>query len=214
MEVATVADIPSELAAPWKNGTFFLKGDPTPGHADRPLASCQDLTGFSESDVRLAFEWERYNFREKSVRCSALALIRSARPARVSYVRDLVSASDPGDTLPAAVAPAINSALQPGGVPATDARPTAGSWRKIDPTLTFDRTGARAGYEELVVGGAYRGRLTWWAAGDFDGDGIEDVLMFSNLAPTASQNAPNVIRAFVLTRKQPGGPVIVVKQLR
>ena len=85
--------------------------------------------------------------------------------------------------------------------------------RGLDPTLTFDRTGARAGYQELVVGGAYRGRLTWWAAGDFDGDGIEDVLMFSNLA-TVAANAPNVMRAFVLTRKQAGGPVSVVRQIR
>jgi len=214
MEVATVADIPNELAAPWKNGTFFLKGDGTSTHANRPLASCADLTGVSENDVRLGFEWERYSLREKLIRCSALVLVRTARPARVSYVRDLVSASDPGDVLPAAVAPAIRSAPKPGSVAASDAPPAAGSWRGIDPTLTFDSTGARAGYEELVVGGAYRGRLTWWAAGDFDGDNIEDVLMFSNLAPTAVANAPNVIRAFVLTRKQAGGPVTVVKQLR
>ena len=64
------------------------------------------------------------------------------------------------------------------------------------------------------MGGAYRGRLTWWAAGDFDGDGVEDVVMFSNLAPTAAANAPNVMRAFVLTRRQAGGPVTVVKQIR
>lgn len=64
------------------------------------------------------------------------------------------------------------------------------------------------------MGGAYRGRLTGWAAGDFDGDGVEDVVMFSNLAPTAAANAPNVMRAFVLTRRQAGGPVTVVKQIR
>jgi hypothetical protein len=36
---------------------------------------------------------------------------------------------------------------------------------------------------------------------DFDRHGVEDVVMFSNLGPTAAANAPNVIRTFVLTRK-------------
>ncbi|HMC95200.1 MAG TPA: hypothetical protein VKO16_10570, partial [Polyangia bacterium] len=90
----------------------------------------------------------------------------------------------------------------------------ARSWRAADPSLTFDRSGARAGFHELIVGGAYRGRLTWWAAGDVDGDGIEDVVMFSNLAPTrdGASDAPNIMRAFVLTRKQRGGPVTIVQR--
>jgi hypothetical protein len=215
MEIASVADIPHELAAPWRNGTFFLKGDKIPAHANQSLASCAGLAGVSEKDVRLTLEWERYSFREKLIRCSALVLVGTAQPARVSYVRDLVSADDPGDVLPAAVSPPAGSLPKAGGVTRADtSQPASGSWRALDPTLTFDRTGARAGYQELVVGGAYRGRLTWWAAGDFDGDGIEDVLMFSNLAPTGAANAPNVMRAFVLTRKQAGGPVSVVRQIR
>lgn len=215
MEVATAADIPNEWGAPWKNGTFFLKGEKLPTHGARRLASCADLAGVSESDVRLTLEWERYSLREKLIRCGALAEVRNAHPARVSYVRDLVSMDDPGDVLPAAVAPAADTLPKPAQALATDTSFTATRvWRAIDPTLTYDRTGARAGYQELVVGGAYRGRLTWWAAGDFDGDGVEDVVMFSNLAPTAAANAPNVMRAFVLTRRQAGGPVTVVKQIR
>jgi hypothetical protein len=216
MEVATVADIPNEWVAPWKNGTFFLKN--LSPHRPESIASCADLAGVSESEVRLSLEWERYSLREKVIRCGALAEVRNARPARVSYVRDLVSSDDPGGVLPAVVSPSVEILPKPASAPAADPSLTASgssrSWRASDPTLTFDRSSARAGYQELVVGGSYRGRLTWWAAGDFDGDGAEDVLMFSNLAPTAAANAPNVMRAFVLTRKLAGGPVTVVKQIR
>ena len=215
MEVATVADIPHEWVAPWKNGTFFLKDERVRPHRPQRLASCADLSGVSESDVQLTLEWERYSLREKLLRCGALAEVKSAHPARVSYVRDLASMDDPGDQLPAAVSPAAGMLPKPAAAPEADASPTASrSWRSLDPTLTFDRTAARAGYQELIVGGTYRGRLTWWAAGDFDGDGVEDVVMFSNLAPTTATNAPNVMRAFVLTRRQAGGPVTVVRQIR
>ncbi len=215
MEVASVADIPGAWAAPWTNGTFFLKDDKLPAHAARRLARCANLAGVSEGDVRLSLEWERYSLREKLLRCGALAEVAKAHPARVSHVRDLVSMNDPGDVLPAAVSPAA-AAPAKAADPAAAASPltASASWRARDPTLTFDRGGARPGYQELVVGGAYRGRLTWWAAGDFDGDGVEDVVMFSNLAPTAAANAPNVMRAFVLTRKQAGGPVTIVKEIR
>lgn len=213
MEVATVADIPREWVTPWKNGTFFLKK--LSPHRPESIASCADLAGVSESEVRLSLEWERYNLREKLIRCEALAEVKNARPARVSHVGDLVTSEDPGNLLPASVAPAADTSPQSADAAAAGPSPTASrSWRALDPTLTFDRTGARAGYQELVVGGAYRGRLTWWAAGDFDGDGVEDVVMFSNLAPTTAPNAPNVMRAFVLTRKQAGGPVTVVRQIR
>ena len=208
-----MADIPNEWVAPWKNGTFFLKH--LSPHRPESIASCADLAGVSESEVRLSLEWERYSLREKLLRCGALAEVRNARPARVSYVRDLVSSDDPGGVLPALVSPGAEILRKPADAAAADPSVNAHrSWRDSDPTLTFDRTGARAGYQELVVGGAYRGRLTWWAAGDFDGDGVEDVLMFSNLAPIAAANAPNVMRAFVLTRKQAGGPVTLVKQIR
>src|SRR5439155_21155147 len=103
------------------------------------------------------------------------------RPARASYIRDLVEAADPGNLLPAAVSPA--AAPDAGAAPVMPPG-AGGSWRSSDPTLTFDGAGARPGYHEFIVGGAYRGRVGWWATGDFDGDGLEDAVLFLNLAPT------------------------------
>jgi hypothetical protein len=126
--------------------------------------------------------------------------LMGARPARVSYLRDVILADDPGELLPAAVSPRA------------DPPATAASWRATDPTLTFDRAGGRPGFQELIVGGAFRGRLSWWAAGDFDGDGVEDAVLFSNLASTAASDAPNVQRSFLVTRRQPGAPVTITKR--
>jgi len=201
-EETTPSNLSTAWTAGWLNGTFFLKFGSLPARTARRLASCADLAGVTESDVELGLGWEHYNFRGKSVRCRVMARLRSAQPARVSYVRDLVESSDPGDLLPAEVAP-----VRIGGA--------ARSWRAADPTLTFDRDGAREGYHELIVHGSYRGRLTWWGAGDFDGDGIEDVVMFSNLTPSSdggSAATAAIMRAFVLTRREPGGTVTVVER--
>jgi hypothetical protein len=199
-EETSPSDLSTAWTAPWLNGTFWLRDGSLPGHSVRRLASCADLAGVAESDVQLGLGWEHYNFREKSVRCRVMGRLRSAHAARVSYVRDLVESGDPGDLLPADVAPVRNGeGLR--------------SWRAADPTLTFDREGARGGYHELIVHGAYRGRLTWWGAGDFDGDGIEDVVMFSNLTPNRDGGSGlSIMRAFALTRREPGGTVTVVER--
>ncbi len=166
----------------------------------RHLVNCADLQGVKETDVVLGPQWERDGFREKSIRCRALALVRRATAPRVGYLGDVVSSDDPGGVLPAA--------LSPGPVKHRE----AGSWRAADPKLKFDRAAARPNYRELVVHGAYEGLLDWWAAGDFDGDGVADAVLFLSLTPSGDPNAANVIRGFVVTRRQAGGPVTVVER--
>jgi hypothetical protein len=202
-EETSPSDLSTAWTAPWLNGSFSLKEGSLPGHTPRQLTRCADLAGVAEADVVLGPGWEHYNFREKSVRCRVVGTLRTAHAARIGYARDLVDSDDPGDLLPAAVAPG-------GGAEGGAAR----SWRAADPTVKFDREGARGGYHELIVRGAYRGRMTWWAAGDIDGDGIEDVVMFSNLTPNGDggSDRPNIMRAFVLTRREPGGAVKLVEQ--
>ncbi len=194
-------DLEVGWTAPWLNGTIVLKDGHAPNRLRRHLINCADLDGIQETDVELGPQWERDTFKEKSIRCRALALVRRASAPRAAYLADVVSSNHPGDLLPAALSPAP---AKPG---------QTRSWHAVDPTLAFDRAAARANYRELVVRGRYQGRLTWWAGGDFNGDGIGDAIVFLNLARTADLNAPNVMRAFVLTRRQPGGPVTVLETL-
>jgi hypothetical protein len=194
-------DLAVGWTAPWLNGTIVLKEGHAGGRADRRLVNCADLEGVRETDVELGPQWQRDDFKEKSIRCRALALVRRATAPRVGYLAQVVSSNDPGDLLPAALSP---GAAKPG---------QTGSWRAADPTLSFDRATARANYRELVVRGAYQGRLIWWASGDFNGDGVADAVVFLNLARSADLNAPNVMRAFVLTRRQPAGAVTVLERI-
>jgi len=193
-------DLALGWTAPWLNGTIVLKDGVAPARAVRSLTSCADLDGVQESDVRLGPQWERDNFKEKSIRCRALALVRRATGPRVGYLADVVSSNDPGDVLPASLSPGV----------VTEGKTR--SWRAADPTLSFDRAAARSSYRELVVRGKYEGRLTWWAGGDFNGDGVADALLFLDLARTTDLNAPNVMRAFVIERRQPGGPVTILER--
>lgn len=201
--LTTVSELPNEWKAPWRNGGFSLKAGKQPDRKVRRVATCAELAGVADDDFVLGPEWERYNFREQSILCRVMAAVMAARAARSDYVQDLVASDDPGSLLPATIAP----------VPATADRPEA-SWRAADPTLRFDRDGARPGYHELLAHGAYNGRVTWWAAGDFDGDGFQDAVLFLNLSPApdrATGGTATVMRATVLTRRQAGGPVTVVK---
>jgi hypothetical protein len=197
-------DVVAAWTAPWLNGLFFIKNGHATSHKQRRIANCAALDGIREDDVELGPEWEHYNFREKSIRCRAMARVRGATGARVGYLRDVLASNDPGDLLPSSLVtgPKPSASLGPGS-----------SWRAVDPTLRFDRAGARADHRELVLQGVFRGRLTWWAGGDFDGDGVEDALVFLNLAPTNDPNAPNVMRAFIITRRQPDAPVTIVEKL-
>jgi hypothetical protein len=194
-------DLALGWTAPWMNGTIVLKEGHAPARAERSLINCAALDGVQESDVQLGPQWERDIFKEKSIRCRALALVRRATTPRVSYLTDVVSSNDPGDVLP--------GSLSPGLVEKGETR----SWRAVDPTLSFDRAAARSSYRELVVRGKHEGRLTWWASGDLNGDGVTDALLFLDLARTADLNAPNVIRAFVITRRRPRGRVTILERL-
>jgi hypothetical protein len=194
-------DLALGWTAPWLNGTFVLKEGHLPDRGARHLINCADLEGVEASDVQLGPQWERDDFQEKLVRCRALAMVRRAAPPRSGYLADVVASKDPGDVLPAALSP-------------DPAKQTAtGSWRSVDSALSFDRASARPNYRELFVRGSYEGRLTWWAGGDFDGDGVGDALLFLSLARSGDPNARTVIRAFVVTRRQPAGPVTVLKRI-
>ena len=205
MNVSSASALPKARTAPWDNGSFLLKDGKLPEHKVRRIASCADLAGVAEDDVVIGHAWERYDFRGESIRCRVIAALIAAHPSRTGFVRDLVFADDPGGLLPAAVGPTP--------VPATS---PARTWRAAEPTLTLDRDGARPDHHEVIAHGPFNGRLTWWAAADFDGDGIEDIVLFSNLTPSRT-SAPSadtdaVMRAFVLTRRQAGDPVTILER--
>ena len=125
--------------------------------------------------------------------CTALRLLRRARPARISYVRDFVMNSEAVDVLPVMVA---NGALFDRLCEEYIANQQGVPWSVFDKVIEVDAIGRytmdvstqrRDGRMEgdndhvLIGGGQTLVSILAWA--DFNGDGIEDLLVDSSSHP-------------------------------
>jgi hypothetical protein len=142
------------------------------------------------------------------LRCRGLALAAKAKPARVSFVRDVLAAAEPGDALPADLALAIS---REEAAAVKRASRAGRSWRALDKKLSFAETPAdeRARRMLRFQGDGVGGVLEWWAAGDVDGDGMEDLLVHRVGGPDGG--TLQVLDLFVLTRTTPKGVLRVIK---
>ena len=116
----------------------------------------------------------------------------------------------PGEVLPAALAAAFSDE---DAERLAQAARAGRSWRDFDKALRFEAAPNEArGHELEVRTEGDEGYLQWWATGDFNADGYEDVLVFRSLGATGGTIADPA--AFVLTRAQPRGVLQVLERLR
>ncbi|WP_170205853.1 hypothetical protein [Archangium gephyra] len=162
------------------------------------------------NDVDVTVTQEFHAFQMKAIQCLALRRVARAQPSRVSHVRDVLTMQAPGDVLPAALAAAFSDEDVAG---LAQAARVGRSWRDFDKALQFEEAPNGAHWRELLVQSeSDEGYLQWWATGDFNADGYEDVLVFRSLGATGGTIAD--LAAFVLTRTQPKGVLQVLERLR
>lgn len=208
LDISAPSEAATALTREWKS-PWELRAGKLPGRRARELRRCTDLDGVGRNDVAYENDPDAYAFQNKALACRVLRMITTARPSRVSHVRDVLAMKKPDEVLPAALAPALSDdELRD----IARAQRAGRSWRDYDGTLRFEAGPQEEKWRELSVhGNDYSGFVQWWATGDFNADGFEDVIVYRSMGPTGGSAAD--IAVFVLTRTQAKGVLQVLERL-
>jgi len=145
--------------------------------------------------------------------CRVLVTIQRASPAKQTFLESVLSSKNPATAIPGSVLDVVNAGKSTEKDPEVAAREQAHasiSWAQLDPKLKPADTQPKDRLE--FESKDYVAAVTYYAAGDFNGDGIEDVLLQVSLRPfDASQGAAAF---FILTRNKPQGLLTVVRTFR
>ncbi len=175
---------------------IFTRSNPS-----REICTCPDYLrarrdGWSDS----ANNFERATESFFKDRCDVITLVLAAEPSRVSYVESFTLDGTALDVLP----PSLSWAVSNDEVEEAEAAERRGlSWRQYKPglkvlessrdALGVDEDGARIDLETK-------------AFGDFDGDGVEDVLLFVSYR-AVEEGTMRYYTPVLLTRTTAGGPL-------
>jgi hypothetical protein len=170
---------------------LHLEGEPE-------IRTCSDYAralkdGWSESINNYEIAIESF-FKEQ---CDVPWLLLAARPSRVSYVRGFKLDEHALDLIPPPSqwsSPGVEDVAEGKGL----------SWKQQDPELKV--TGKKVN-EITVESEGDRKILEIKGFGDFNGDGIEDVLLFE--ASYSIGGSGRYYTPVILTRLAPGGPIKV-----
>jgi hypothetical protein len=143
----------------------------------------------------------------KQNECLARSVFKKAATSKSSFLSGLHLDVDQADHLPASVAIGVSQEAQAKIVKLEAQKKT---WRDAQPKLKFvSGTAAKASYTDDVKDDIH---VTVLAFADFDGDGLEDMILQSttqgNGGSTIFPNDP-----LILTRLTDGGPIALVRRI-
>ncbi|NLG60469.1 MAG: hypothetical protein GX538_09975, partial [Gammaproteobacteria bacterium] len=195
------------LAEPWLEPVEVRTGAADRGGEPITLQSCSNYLKVADLRVRpVAGGNVGEIFQARALECHAAALTLAAQPAVVSHVRPLAFNEDLPDQLPWQVAMIVSGAET---ARIAHERPLA-TWSQalLEPITGFSPCGQYCGtYRDL----SQEQTVRLLARGDFDGDGIEDVLVSSwDVALGGSYRATRVL---LLTRREPDGKIEMLREL-
>ncbi|MFP2911745.1 hypothetical protein ACLESD_43320 [Pyxidicoccus sp. 3LFB2] len=206
LHISSPEEAPEALKREW-NFAFALRDGRQPQRRERDIDRCTEAEGLELGDLEVRTTVEIYPAQGQLLRCRVLKRVTQARPSRVSHVRNLFSTQALGEVLPADLAPAF--------APGEDEdRARAGregrTWSGWDSKVRFAPDPDHKGTLR-VQGDGVEGVLTLWAQGDFNGDGIEDVIVDRSMSPEGGSLVDGA--TFLLTRTQPGGVLTILERM-
>lgn len=199
--------VEKELSEAWLDAIDVQWTAADGGRMQASLDSCSDYLEVADRRVSTAYGGTTWMiFQARALDCRAAMLTLAAQPAAISHLRALAFDEDLPDHLPWQVA-MIFSGTEAERIGAE--RPDA-TWRQalFEPLTDVSSCGPHCGsYGD--PGGDQAVRLV--ARGDFDGDGIEDILLSSSNSVRGGSYQAS--RMFLLTRRQPDGRIELIREL-
>ncbi|NMO21463.1 hypothetical protein HPC49_31245 [Pyxidicoccus fallax] len=200
--ISDPSEASAALSRSWSYSIGLREGS-LPGRRDRDIDRCTELDGVEWADLEDMKQIDIGPALSQRQRCWTMKRLTTARPSRVSYVRNVLSTKAPGTVLPSAMAPptSYHDSAAPDGA--------GQSWAAFAPKLRFEPDPERPG-EVRITGEYERGQLEPWAVGDFNGDGFEDIVIHRTMSYGGSLVE---ISTFLLTRTRPDDVLTVLEQM-
>jgi len=172
-------------------------------HASATVANCIDYLNYAQAGYKPQSDRELAVFRSSGIDCQALQILQRAVPARISYLDDFRLDQNAPNELPPQFAVTISpEELQS----LTKARARGLSWQQYQPQLKTE-----IGQDSLtVIHGDARAVLEIYAKGDFNRDGIEDIMIREDTSLISGTYSTSHL--FVLTREGKRGALRVLKE--
>jgi len=201
LNLSSASEIDQRLDAPFAEGTAHPAGVDS---CTQLLAKCGPaLPGNCASRSSSGSDRDLQAQKSTLVDCLILRELQHATPATSSHVVELKWDEHILPLLPPQLA--INVSAE--SIRKAKAAATRGqSWPDFDKSAAASTDGP----DQIVVqGDGFLERLILWGRGDFNGDGIEDLLVQS--LDTLTKGTYRNTRLFILTRKTPRGKLSVVR---
>lgn len=198
LNLSSGAEISERLRAPFTEGTAHPNGI---DNCVQLLASCKprsrDCAASSGSDRDLLAQ------RSTLADCTVLEQLQKARPATRSFLAELKWDERVLPLLPPQLSISVSDEARR---KADMAAQRGQSWARFDASVKAEAKGA----DQIEVrGDGFSQQLVLWGRGDFNGDGLEELLVQSLDALT--EGTYRNTRLFILTRKTARGRLSLVR---
>jgi hypothetical protein len=202
LAIARLSDIDGEMAKPFEGGLAVT----SPAKEKGLVADCATAIDLQAKGLVAHYPRDIALLGVLTAKCLTLDALKTAKPARVSYMPTRPYGGRLIDILPAALAPAST----PNQRVAIE-RATAGGQpiRMVEVTVGFE---AARDEEILITGEGWQETLIVLARGDFDGDGKLDWLLRTDLA--VERGTHRISRLFLISSDGADKVMRMVRELK
>ena len=195
------ADVPNRLSEPWGYSLDVYRLDETRGRETASMSDCVSYFRLSDAGFEARPIHEQLDL---GADCHAIRAIGEATASRASHLEGFRLDERSVELLP----PDLSLIVSDDDARRVETANAAGhAWSQVEPigSVTVERSGAI-----LVEGDGWGVRVALLTWGDFDGDGVEDVV--AKLGGWLTEGSYRTTRLVVLTRPEAGARLKLVRE--